>query len=365
MNELPCKRSALRGPSRSSGRNQRRLTNDRLIDHKEIQWISTPRLSVHLLNGSMGVAMVHNRLIVQGNYDSVMHPAQPGKPAQLDIVMAVRLLARDPWATGPHPLSLVTTEHLAPHKDARHKASIADVNRTLFPCESWLASEFSAFSAKFKNRVELAWNNQLILLPPDGSQPGETISDDTYRAFISTPNVPAHVRCGLKLVMLPAGDPTTPHVIMEALKLRAHSGGFRSYQFRITDEDADFSKIQAGESTYHQITVAHEVGHWLGQDVSLASRARYLQHVDAAACSAAGHAANSSCEYGRTAGTKMALLGMGSLLTPYEAKAWLLRAARHTQVLFGWRYVHRVHFEKGMVPVSDRQKRLAKPAGAP
>jgi hypothetical protein len=58
----------------------------------------------------------------------------------------------------------------------------------------------------------------------------------------------------------------------------------------------------------------------------------------------------------------MGLLGVGQLVTEYEARPWLNRARRHTKALFGWGFIHRIHFNNGAVPVSARQQRLM---GAP
>lgn len=308
--------------------------------------------------------MVHRRTIQQGNFDSVLHPATPGQPAQLNIRLRVRLLARDPSVAGPTAHSMVLAEHLAPDMGAVRKGRVADGDRTLFRCRSWLTGEFNAFSIKFKKAVELAWNNQLILLPPDGSQPGEEISDAAYRDFIGAAQVAAHVRCGLEIALVPTGSASTPHAIIEVLRLENPSGGqFRSYQLRMTNEDADFSSSVDPKwgRTYHQITAAHEVGHWLGEDAAITDPARYFDHVEAEACAAEpGHAANNDCEYGRTPGKRMAMMGAGSLVTPYDAKPWLLRIRRHTGVLFGWDVVHRIHFNRGIIPVSPRQKQLSR-----
>jgi hypothetical protein len=51
-------------------------------------------------------------------------------------------------------------------------------------------------------------------------------------------------------------------------------------------------------------------------------------------------------------------MGMGQLVTDYEARPWLERVQLHTQAFVGWEIVHRVNFNKGKIPVSDRQKQL-------
>ncbi len=306
--------------------------------------------------------MIHRPAIKESNFDSVLHSALPNQPARLVIRLKVRLLARDPSVsivTG----DLVRHEHLARHMGEVRTGDVLDGEGRRWRCRSWLESEFNAFCIKFKKMVELAWNNQLILLPPDGSEPGAEISDAVFREFISAPNVPAHIRGGLEIALVPFGTGTTPHAFIEVVKLEKPSGHqFRSFAARITDEDVEFSSAMDHTGYSHrQITAAHEVGHWLGRPVSISEPGRFMPHVDAERCAAdPHHQLNDDCEYGRTLSKRMAMMGIGSLVTEYEAKPWLMRVRRHTMVLFGWNIMHRIPFDRGRIAVSERQKRLAK-----
>jgi hypothetical protein len=308
--------------------------------------------------------MVHRRSIIQSNFDSVLHPALPGRPAQLIIRLRVALIARDPSVPIPRnpsefggPLASSHPEHLASHMGEVRRGRLPDANGILFHCRSWLKPEFNAFCIKFKQMVELSWNNQLILLPPDGSAPDEWMSDSDYMNFVSRPDVPAHVQSSIDIGLsnrLSSGR-RIPHAWMHVLKLETPANGaFRSYQLLICDEDVGFTK-RSGNLI--QVTAAHEVGHWLGNPVPPTENKRYFPHIDDAYCAATPNHHEEDC-YGRTAGRRAALLGAGQLVTDYEAQPWLTRVRRHTNVLFGWTSVHRVHFNNRRIPVSDRQRRL-------
>ncbi|MFZ1492887.1 MAG: hypothetical protein WAU60_05675 [Candidatus Competibacter denitrificans] len=306
--------------------------------------------------------MIHRRTIKESNFDSVLHPTLSNQPARLIIRLKVRLFARDP-SVSTITAGLVRHEHLARAMSEVRRGDVLDADGRRWRCRSWLESEFNAFCIKFKKVVELAWNNQLILIPPDGSDPSADISDEVYKEFISARNVPAHARCGLEIALVPFGNTSTAHALIEAVKLAEPSGHqFHSFQLRLTDEDVDFDRTidEIGHSHY-QITAAHEVGHWLGAPVSITDSGRYFNHVDAASCAAdAHHERNADCEYGRTLSKRLAIMGLGTLATEYEARPWVTRAQRHTRVLFGWTVVHRLPFERGKIPVSARQKRLIK-----
>lgn len=306
--------------------------------------------------------MARRLKIQQGNFDSEFRPAGAGKPAELIIRLRVRLVARDPSVASP-PGQLVTNEHLAVTDDKRKFGRVRDAQDMLFYARSWLTDEFAAFSAKFKRMVELVWNNQLVLLPPSVAESGDTMSDADYLEFISRRGLAAHVRCGMEIELVPSGGAATPHATMEVVQLHTRQGEtqppfpFRAIATRITNEDVEFTR-PPGQSFQH-VTAAHEVGHWLGRDVPITDSDRFLHHIDWQKCSAyPDYVPGSDCEYGRTLSRRMALMGSGSLMTDYEAGPWLLRVRRHTGVLFGWKVMHRIHFNNFQAPISDRQKRV-------
>src|SRR5205814_1915000 len=151
---------------------------------------------------------------IESNFDSVLHPARNGSPAQLTIRLKVALLPRDP-SLPDDPASPHHNIHLATNMAEVHRGTVQDGEKFPFHCRSWLESEFNAFSIKFKRMVELSWNNQLILLPPDGSKPGDsTMSDADYLDFVGRADVPAHVQCLFEIELIPLGR-THTHAVIE------------------------------------------------------------------------------------------------------------------------------------------------------
>src|SRR5688500_14875296 len=106
--------------------------------------------------------MIHRKTVVETNYDSVLHAAQPGKPAELILRMKVHLLPRNP--AGPQVVPGQPNFNTVLARDPRGvtKGMVRDANGMSFRCQTWLESEFNAFCIKFKKMVELSWNNQLI-----------------------------------------------------------------------------------------------------------------------------------------------------------------------------------------------------------
>jgi hypothetical protein len=155
------------------------------------------------------------------------------------------------------------------------------------------------------------------------------------------------------------------HVFMEVIRLEKPANGqFRSNAWMITNEDVEFKRT---EGSLQQVAAAHEIGHWMGSPVALTDRRRYMEHVDQQECELRhNHQPGDNCGYGRTLGRKMAMMGMGQLVTPYEAVPWLDRVRLHTNALVGWDVVHRIDFNNSKFPVSQRQKRLVAngPVGA-
>jgi hypothetical protein len=288
--------------------------------------------------------MVFRPTIIETNFDSVLHPAQTGRPAQLVIRLKVVLLPYDP--TRPPAAGQVPSQvNVARGPAGVRRGTVRDLDEMPFGCCTWLEQEFNGFAIKFKKMVELSWNNQLVLLPPERTGFIGDLSDAAYREFIGRPDVPAHVECSMDIQLSSVFAPQrgrAPHVVMDVVRLQHPAGGkFRSYQFLITNEDVEFRPTTR---SLLQVAAAHEIGHWLGSPVPVTDIRRYMPHADD--------------DYGRTIrGKAMALMNAGQLLTDFEARPWLERVRLHTNALVGWDIVHRIHF-RGMSAVSDRQKRL-------
>jgi hypothetical protein len=304
--------------------------------------------------------MALRKTIKQDNFDSVFDPAQSGRPAKLTIRIKVTMFPRDPRAhyhAGPG-------NHIGVLSRSVNEAVtgwVEDASHNLYQCRSWTEAEFNSFKITFKRMVELSWNNQLFLVPPDNGPDDHGLSDDDYLKFVSSPKVPAHVECALDVELMPALR--SSEAVIEAVRLvKRENHTFHSWQHMITNEDIEFQSRRDSRWPslgFHQIAAAHEVGHWLAGPAPLTDPQRYLPHIDSEYCSKLpGYQVNDDCDYGHTPSKRAGIMGDGNLVTEYEAKPWLYRMMRHSHVLFGWTMVHRIHFANGAVPVSARQKRL-------
>ena len=308
------------------------------------------------------------RIISEPNFTSTLTGARGGTvPAKLEIVLAVLLAPMDPKppynattsdapafigdlfsrelreAFWPSKANLNFNTHLAATPDQVKTGFVVDGSKeqTRFAAKSWMRRDFAQYKADFKRLVELSWNNQIILLPPE--DPKDGLSDADYMDLVANPRMPAHVECSLTIRFVDnlgsanaaiqvvhlkrKDDPTVNRRLMPL----PGEEEFRSFAWLITNEDLH---RKAGLSGHR----------WPNIRTTQIAAAKDNPDYD-------------ELQYGGTAGHYASLMGGGSLATEYDAAPWLNRVRRHTGALFGWQFVHRSRFV-GLVPVSDRQKRL-------
>jgi hypothetical protein len=272
-------------------------------------------------------------------YNSTFEPAAPGRPATLTITMRVCLLPRDPTGVD-------RSVHLAASSNDRHYGLVKDSDNQVHACQSWMVREWVEFKDRFKHMVELVWNNQMILLPPDG------LDADIARQLVSSPRVPPHVRCALKIVRVSEWNPDEAHAAIEAVLLKRPNmdaaslanlppDEFRSWHERICNKDVFFDRTDSRYNNpfLYQCTAAHELGHWLHQEDEDA-----FAHVDEAYCADHPDEDDELCEYGHNYATERAIMGGGTVATAYEAIPWVKRMARHIVGGGEWTYIHRIDF---------------------
>lgn len=310
--------------------------------------------------------------ILEPNYDSFFDPGGPGQAAQLRIRLKVTLIPLDPstaWARAGHssklpgaPTGPMPPSHLAANEAAIKRGSVLDASSNPVPCRSWLASEWRAFTSRFKHTVQNSWNNQMVFLPVES---GDSLSDADFRLLIGNPRMPAHVAGVLEVDLQPPG--ADAHAIIEVAHLANPGDTFRDRMTRITDESVlfAFNRFTAGRARgvsgqTGQIAAAHEVGHWLRNPGT-----KVFDHVDRAYALTLPSAQRDNAQYGRTLGRYYSMMGGGSVVTDHDATPWLSRLRRHTPMKLGWIYVHRLHFQWSPLDVSPRQKRLLAAAGLP
>ena len=301
------------------------------------------------------MAMTLRQTIMQPNFDSVLEAAKPGRPAKLTIRLKVTFVPLDPsipWVA-ESPGSPPT--HLADGMANVRRGLVLDYNDNPVACRSWLVPEWNAYKIRAKRAVEHAWNNQLILLPTDSGFANDALSDADYRQLMSNPNVRAHVEGAIDIDFMPTN--MAGHALIEVVHLDNAGAGFRVWMHRISDESVQFASH--GHSDWPgwrtgQITIAHEIGHWL-RDLN----ATHFEHIDAAYAKTLPAAQRAKAQYGHTLGKKAALMGGGSELTEHEAQPWLTRIRRQTSMKFGWSMMHAIRFRRIMNETTDREKQLA------
>jgi hypothetical protein len=314
------------------------------------------------------------------NYNSVLEPAEGREPARLTVTLKVVLVPMDPSvpyapfkSESPPRFNFTFKPHLAEHLGAVRRGIVRDAAGTPFRARSWTRKEFDEYRIRFKQSVERTWNDQIILLPPDDPKGG--LTDAHYMALVSNPQLPPHVVGSLEVLMLPIQTDT--HAAIQVVRLDRKEeplgrrlrplaapgeGDFTSYAWMMTNEDIfriDHSDYRFQGSSFTQVPAAHEIGHWLGRPVARVAPERYLPHIDQEFCSTTpGYALDGDCEYGHVASRRKAVMGVGSVVTAYDAKPWLVRIRRHTGALFGWRMMHRVLFRQKLPGPTERQKQL-------
>jgi hypothetical protein len=330
--------------------------------------------------------MFKQQKIENPNYNSTLDPAQGRTPARLTLLLKTVLVPMDPskpyapFHPGPQArLNFTFSPHLAEHLGAVRRGLVRDSAGIAFRARSWTRKEFDEYRIRFKQAVERIWNDQIILLPPEKKEDG--LSDEDYMALVSNPSLPPHVVGSLELLMLPIQTDT--HAAIQVVRLDRKEeplgrrlkplaapgeGDFGSYAWMMTNEDIfriDNSDYRFQGSSFTQVPAAHEIGHWLGPPVPRTSPDRYVPHIDREVCSTTpGYALDGDCEYGHGPSTRKAIMGVGSMVTEYDAKPWLVRIRRHTGALEGWRLMHRVLFRQHPPPPTARQKALAAAASA-
>jgi hypothetical protein len=302
--------------------------------------------------------MAFRTAIAQTNYDSVFEPAGGGRPAKLTIRLKVALNPLDPaaaWVAPPQNGQQPPT-HIAANLAGIRRGVVVDYNGSPFLCRSWIVNEWNAFKIRFKQMVEVGWNNQILLLPTDDDQ-DHRLTDDEFRQLVFNPRYPAYVACAIDIQLVPIQG--VAHALIEVAHLDQSSpqnGKFRVWMNRITDESNEFMTFhwqQWPDTTFRQITSAHEVGHWLHNLVST-----QFDHIDAAYAATQPPAARAHAQYGHTETLRSAMMGDGSVATDHEAMPWLTRMVRHAHLSLGWTFINRANFDTAMPEISARQRAL-------
>ena len=278
----------------------------------------------------------------------------PGQPAKLTIRLKVLCVsagsvdplgAAQPWiASYPSGNSMANVR----------RGQVLDYNNNSVTCRSWLVPEWNADKIRFKRAVEHAWNNQLILLPTDSSDPNDALNDADYRQLIGNPNVRAHVEGAIDIALMPLN--TAGHALIESAHL-----DFRQPVPRVDAQDHLTVGSVPDISRPQPPGLVDRSDHRCPRGRSLAARRQRHPFRPYRCGSTPRHCQPRSRpkRNGRTLGRKEALMGDGSRVTEHEARPWLTRIRRQTPMKLGWSMMHSIEFRRVMSETTDREKQLA------
>jgi len=319
--------------------------------------------------------MAIHAFIKGNNFDTRFDFAGAGRPAQLTVILRVRLVPLDPtsgWAKVTHDAQLpgaaprpLPARGLAAVADDRKYGKVADADGNMVDCQTWLISEWSTFRRRFKHTVEFAWGNQMLFFPSEGNLADSQLSDADFKRLIGNLKMPAHVQGALEIDLVETVD--AAHAVIEVVNLRRAGTRFREQMTRISNETVQFKhkEFKFGKSRNvngktGQITAAHEVGHWLRGPTQ-----RVFEHIDRQAMLKRKKELPrmpkkdlDRMQYGNKLSRYYSLMGGGSVVGDHEAGPWMERLAKHTHLQGGWVFVHKLHFHWSVGDISERQKRL-------
>ena len=291
--------------------------------------------------------MAFRTAIAQTNYDSVFEPAAGGHPAKLTIRLKVALNPLDPaalWVARPQNGQQPPT-YIAANLAGVRKGVVIDYNGSPCSSSSWIGNEWNAFKIRFKQMVEVGWNNQILLLPTDDDQ-DHRLTDDEFRQLVFNPRYPAYVACAIDIQLVPVGG--VAHALIEVAHIdhsTPQNGKFRVWIIGSLTR-ATTSRLFTSTMARHDVPPDH-----------LRSRSRTL----AAHSRLDPFRAHRRCLCGDTT----ARGGGACAIWPYRDPALrhdgrrlgrhgprshpgLTRMVRHAHMSLGWTFMHRANFDAAM-----------------
>ncbi|MGE0826407.1 MAG: hypothetical protein AB7G75_34020 [Candidatus Binatia bacterium] len=187
---------------------------------------------------------------------------------------------------------------------------VHDAYGTRHQCIRWSDAEWATFTSRYERQVNDFWDTKFKLLTPSsyhGLEWPETGAERRRR----------DVACRFRL--LPQSPPRNAAVIPVA-RVVSETTFFRSHAalYRNPEPNTAPSDRMPGGLDWQFFTSVHDVGHLLGLGHTR-ENARHCREVPAGLV----------C-YGANLQQQLDVMGMGSMLTLYDAEPWRRRIAQHT-----------------------------------
>jgi hypothetical protein len=284
---------------------------------------------------------------------SILEKTSDGIP-NLRIRFKFNLWPRDPFSKDLG--NSTPNYHIATAQSPVRYGRVLDGNKRSFEIRSLTTAEFNSAKIRLKRFVELVFNKQIVLLPPDdtfaatgaGAFKAWGLNDEDYKFFISDPSKPAHCIGSLDIVLADLNDFKGPVIEIVQVRNRHETRFFRAFDTRINMGNLFFQRRvypQFENEVIFDLAAAHEIGHHvIGFHIN-------FQGVDDP---------DSDAAYGITVHDRRAIMGAGNVVTSYDARPWIERAMQHTGTHRGWRFLPRAQFDRGGIPISEQQRRIVR-----
>ena len=283
-------------------------------------------------------------------------------------------LGRSSHPTQNHALHLYLRVYLNP---VSKSSSAKDANKKSFPIKDWTARGWAKFKEEFEKQSKL-WNGKFWLAPP---RHFSIMDFDLGRKFVR-PNVSCYVHTEMVDVWSQAHRVINVYNIdVDEVQRRDNIDDDNPYlgKFRSDDHNLDSTDVNTGRRTYededgneytvkNHYTIAHEIGHALGQDhigalkhtkkCELAMRLKKEKKKAKDPSAARLPGGNAKVCYGEfdndAIGLAENIMGLGYKFEEVNASPWTKRMAMHTNTLASdWRVsLARLHPQ----PVSEKDR---------
>ena len=188
---------------------------------------------------------------------------------------------------------------------------VRDANGIPHQCIRWSDAEWATFTSRYEHQVNNFWDACFKLITPVSYRGLDWPSSSSGRHR-------RDVACRFRLLLQPS--PRNAHAI-PVVRVASETAFFRSHTalYSNHDRNPDAYLGTGGRLDWHFFTTVHEVGHLLGLGRAGENSRHCRENPSSSVC------------YGATPEQQLDVMGMGSVLTLYDAEPWRRRVAQHTR----------------------------------